>query len=209
MGGWIVGWDSQDSPWSPPSKREDEQTVSAGMRIFYNQVKLISWKLQQFGSKDIPVQHPQILQAAANVIGYPLELCSKAPLLKPPIIGLQNMEKSTGTLLEASFLLVSFHGAGKCCAHHKRIKVIISLTQAWSLQATIMPGARKKMCNSGKDTMEVIGHFLVEYMPHSRRWNIYLAPLLGWQSMNKLNVWVPSSFENIHKTCSSSSHTKS
>lgn len=142
-GDWILGWESKYSPWSPPSKSEDEQTTSTGMRIFYNQVKLTSWKLQQLGSKDIPVQHPQILQVSAYVIDYLLELCSKAPMLKTPIIGLENMEKSTGFVLEGSFLLVSFHGAGKHCAHHKRIKVIINLTQAWSLQATIRTGQEK------------------------------------------------------------------
>lgn len=94
----------------------------------------------------------------------------------------RTLKEWAGIDLEASSLLACFHGAIRCYTHFwRKKKVVIELTQLWTLQVTIMTSLARHAhcCKSGLNIMGVTNHSLIRCKFFSRRWHSYLALLLS------------------------------
>lgn len=73
----------------------------------------------------------------------------------------------------------SCHGAGRCLLREET--AIISQTQTRALRVTTRTGLTRYACgsNGGLDVMGVCGHFKIGIKTCTKRWNPYLASLIG------------------------------
>lgn len=85
------------------------------------------------------------------------------------------MEKSDGTGLEVSYILISFYTAGSY--YQRREKIINNFAQQASVPIGLARHAYRY--NNGTNVMEVTNHFLAGFKAHSPRWNPCLALLLS------------------------------
>lgn len=157
------------------------------------------WSCYQWGLRD-----SLTLQAVVTAHGY-----SPDPKGEGTTYVNQNMVR-----WDVSFLLESFHSAGRCHGSYQRRRVVISHIHLWILGATIMTGLESHVSwrNSGMNIMGDTNHFLVGFKSFSIRWNPYKseAPkenlLLPFCQMDTVLSWLLKIYCYTIEQCISHPH---